>query len=102
MYFDKPMEKKMRKAVRTYDWTLVEVVIATTESRIRSKNEKVTEYKEELSRLKAYLNRNWDSLKPLKMRDFPVNKGLDVCGSNHRPYSYRMKRKAVVFQLKVQ
>lgn len=92
MYFDKKMEKKMKEAVRTYDWDRIETIIATTESRIEINNEKATEYQEELTMLKAYLYRNWESLKPFKMRDLPVNKGIGVCESNHRPYSYRMKR----------
>ncbi|MDN6317949.1 MAG: ISLre2 family transposase, partial [Lactococcus lactis] len=98
--FDKPMEKKMRKAVRTYDWNLVEAIIATRESRIRSNDEKAMEYRENLTKLKAYLYRNWDSLKPLKLRDLPVSKGLGVCESNHRPYSYRMKRQGRGFSAK--
>ena len=100
MYFDKKMEEKMRKAVRTYNLDLVETIIATTESRIKGNDEKATEYKEELSKLKAYLYRNWDSLKPLKMRNLPVNRGLGVCESNHRPYSYRMKRQGRGFSAK--
>lgn len=100
MYFDKKMEEKMRKAVRTYNLDLVEAIIATTESRIKGNDEKATEYKEELSKLKAYLYRNWDSLKPLKMRNLPVNRGLGVCESNHRPYSYRMKRQGRGFSAK--
>ncbi|GAB2501831.1 ISLre2-like element ISLca4 family transposase [Alkalibacterium psychrotolerans] len=100
MYFDKMMEKKMRHAVHTYNFNLVETVIATTESRIKGNDEKANEYKEELSKLKAYLDRNWDSLKPLKMRDLPINKGIGVCESNHRPYSYRMKRQGRGFSAK--
>jgi len=57
----------MKEAVRTYDWDRIETIIATTESRIEINNEKATEYQEELTMLKAYLYRNWESLKPFKM-----------------------------------
>ena len=43
MYFDKKMEEKMRKAVRTYNLDLVETIIATTESRIKGNDEKATD-----------------------------------------------------------
>src|SRR5699024_10984982 len=31
------------------------------------------------------------SIKPLANRDLPVSKGIGVCESGHRPFSYRMK-----------
>src|SRR5699024_7702260 len=46
------------------------------------------------------IQRNWDSIKPLKMRELPVQKGLGVCESNHRPFSYRMKHQGRGFTRK--
>ncbi|MFL2118464.1 ISLre2 family transposase, partial [Marinilactibacillus psychrotolerans] len=46
----------------------------------------------ELTKLLSYLDRNWDSLKGLHLRYLPLRKGTGVCESNHRPYSFRMKR----------
>ena len=98
--FDKPMEKKMRQAVRAYDWNRIETVIATTESRIKDNDDKASEYKEDLVKLKAYLYRNWESLKPIRKRELPVSKGIGICESNHRPFSYRMKRQGRGFSSK--
>lgn len=100
MHFDKEMEKKTRAAVRAYDHDLVEACLTTAESRINFNDEKASEYLEGLIKLKAYLHRNWDSLKPLTLRDLPVSKGLGICESNHRPYSYRMKRQGRGFSAK--
>ncbi|WP_161879815.1 ISLre2 family transposase [Alkalibacterium sp. MB6] len=100
LYFDKEMEKRMRKAVRLYNQPLVETILTTAESRIDPKDLKAKEYQEELRKLRAYLNRNWESLKPLSMRALPITKGIGVCESNHRPYSYRMKRQGRGFSAK--
>jgi hypothetical protein len=52
------------------------------------------EERQQVFRLRGYLNRNWDMLKPHSMRE-----GLEksvrcygTCESNHRRYSYRMKK----------
>lgn len=48
---------------------------------------------EQLKRLRAYLDRNWEYLVPVKMRGITEElKGLGTCESNHRPFSFRMKR----------
>ena len=50
---------------------------------------------EQLKRLRAYLDRNWEYLVPVKMRGITEElKGLGTCESNHRPFSFRM---AIVF-----
>ena len=42
--------------------------------------------------LRAYLERNWSSLRPLSKRGIDLeHAGLGACESNHRVYSYRMK-----------
>lgn len=45
------------------------------------------EEEENVRKLRAYLERNWECLTPLAMR-----KGLGTCESNHRTYTYRMKK----------
>jgi hypothetical protein len=97
--FDKPMIIEMRKAVSAYDKERVLSVLATTESRIEDEETR-TEKEEHLRLLGAYLERNWESICPLKMRDLPVQNGIGICESNHRPYSYRMKRQGRGFSAK--
>jgi len=39
------------------------------------------------------MRRNWNSLEPLRLRNIPVSaSGIGTCESNHRIYSYRMKK----------
>lgn len=97
--FDRPMILEMKKAVRNYNKERVQRVLATTESRIDD-DEKRAEYEEQLRLLEAYLSRNWDSIHPLRLRNLPVKKGIGVCESNHRPFSYRMKRQGRGFSSK--
>ena len=84
------MELPLKKALWSYEWDAIEIVLDTIESKISLEQEK--EQKEELRLLAAYLERNWPYLRPL--RDIEACKGLrgiGSCESNHRPYSYRMK-----------
>lgn len=47
---------------------------------------------EQVTLLRAYLERNWSSLRPLAKRGIDLeHTGLGACESNHRVYSYRMK-----------
>lgn len=88
--FDKEIEGLMIKAVRSYDGERVESLLHTALSRI-DEPEKEEEYEDEIIKLGNYLKRNWASIKPLKKRELPVEKGIGVCESGHRPFSYRMK-----------
>jgi len=97
MRFDKKMESLMIRAVRTYDWDSVEIVWDTALSRA-SLEENGKEIREELVLLKNYLARNWESIRPLKMRNVPVDNGIGICESNHRPFSYRMKHQGRGFK----
>lgn len=91
--FDKPMQEKVRQAIRVYDWEKVECALETAESRLIDLPESVVrEREEQIERLKAYLKRNWSSIQPIQKRDLPKQKGLGVCESSHRTYSYRMKK----------
>lgn len=97
--FDKKMANMMIRAVRSYDWNQIEAVIHTTLSRIDDDTNE-EDYVEHIYKLEKYIQRNWDSLKPLHMRDLPIQKGLGVCESNHRPFSYRMKHQGRGFSKK--
>lgn len=97
--FDKKMSGIMIKTIKSYDWNKVLSVLDSVESRIDDP-QKEAEYLEQIDKLKQYLNRNWKSIKPLKLRNLPILKGLGVCESNHRPFSYRMKRQGRGFTKK--
>ena len=97
--FDKKMANLMIQAVRLYDQEKIHAILHTTLSRIND-SEKEADYSEAVVKLEKYIERNWESIKPLKMRDLPVQKGLGVCESNHRPFSYRMKHQGRGFSKK--
>lgn len=99
LFFDKVMQQEIRKAIRLYDKELVYTVLTTAESRITDK-EKAGEYTENVEKLKRYIERNWESLKPIQMRNLPTQNGIGICESNHRPYSYRLKRQGRGFSAK--
>ena len=50
---------------------------------------------ENVRKLRAYLERNWEYLTPLAMREGleEYQKGLGTCESNHRTYTCQMKKK---------
>ena len=52
------------------------------------------EEEENVRKLRAYLERNWEWLTPLPLREGleECRKGLGTCESNHRTYTYRMKK----------
>ncbi|MDN6290893.1 MAG: ISLre2 family transposase [Tetragenococcus koreensis] len=97
--FDKKMANLMIQAIRLYDQERIQVILQTTLSRIEE-DEKETDYIEAVVKLEKYIQRNWESIKPLKKRHLPNLKGLGVCESNHRPFSYRMKRQGRGFSKK--
>ena len=97
--FDKQMASAMIRAVRLYDQAQVEAVLNTTLSRIVD-DKKEKDYIENVYKLDQYIQRNWESIKPIRMRGLPVQKGLGVCESNHRPFSYRMKHQGRGFTKK--
>lgn len=95
MYFcDFGLVKKMKKAVYDYSKKDVEVVLDTMESIAYDKKDH-SQSKRATEKLKNYLDRNWDYIKPLKLREIDgvsSKKGLGICENSHRPYVYRMKR----------
>ena len=54
----------------------------------------IAEEEENVRKLRAYLERNWECLTPLPLREGleDCRKGLGTCESNHRTYTYRMKK----------
>lgn len=94
LYFDKRMHYPMKQAIRKHDWEKVVATSQTIESRFPAdlEEELIKEYKNELDRLLKYFIRNWASLEPKGSRELHGLQGLGVCETNHRPYSYRMKR----------
>jgi len=97
--FDKKMANLMIRAVRSYESSKVEAILHTTLSRIKE-DEKEADYIDNVYKLEKYIKRNWNSIKPLKKRNLPIRKGLGVCESNHRPFSYRMKHQGRGFTKK--
>ena len=97
--FDKKMAHLMIQAIRSYDQSQIDAILHTTLSRIEA-DEKEAASIENVYKLEKYIQRNWNSIKPLRMRGLPVQKGLGVCESNHRPFSYRMKHQGRGFTKK--
>lgn len=97
--FDKKMANLMIQAVRSYDKSQIDAILHTTLSRIEA-DEKEAASIENVYKLEKYIQRNWNSIKQLKMRGLPVQKGLGVCESNHRPFNYRMKHQGRGFTKK--
>lgn len=90
--FDRPMEYRLRKALRAYDWTQIESVLATAQSRVAAcPSEIVADRLDQIERLRGYLSRHWPYLQPIADRSLPVQKGTGVCETGHRYYSYRLK-----------
>ena len=75
----------MIKAVKKFDWSLVESVCATAESRlIDIPEESKAIRKDQIKKLKKYLYRNWKYIKSFKQRDLPLSDGTGVCETGHR------------------
>ncbi len=73
-----------------YDRSLVNVILDTAESKLIDDLDTPAN-RENLARLKSYIDRRWDDIKPFKMRNLPVIKAIGCCESNHRKYTYRLK-----------
>ena len=82
---------KLQRHLWDYDWDGVSTVLDTAESIAQEK----TTQEEQVQRLRGYLKRNWNYLNPIEKRGLGAHqKGLGTCESNHRLYSYRMKRQS--------
>ncbi|WP_173000648.1 UPF0236 family transposase-like protein, partial [Lactobacillus helveticus] len=73
-----------------YDRDLVNTILDTAESKLIDELDTAQNH-EHLTRLRSYIDRRWDDIKPFKMRDLKVAKAIGSCESNHRKYTYRVK-----------
>jgi len=89
LYFTEPaLQDEIRQTLREYQWEPLQVLLDTAESQAETPEEIV-----HVQKLRQYVARNWISLAPLKLRKIPVAaSGIGACESNHRIYSYRMKK----------
>ena len=84
----KKLNGELHKALRKRDWNCVGVVLDTIAS-----NAVDEQQGEHVERLRAYLQRNWKYMASLEDRGLGQYVGnLGTCESNHRLYSYRMKK----------
>ncbi|MFT9014065.1 ISLre2 family transposase [Liquorilactobacillus mali] len=90
--FDFELIKPMKKAVYSWNWDQVRVILDTAESRITKEDQAGQEKRMALRKLENYLKRNWQYIKPAKLRGVKKPNGLGSCESNHRRYTYRLKR----------
>jgi hypothetical protein len=89
----KEIQPLMLDAVWAHDWEKVEIACDTGESLVIDQTN-AKEILEDLNRLKAYLERSWEEIKPFHLREFDagIRNCVGTCESNHRAYPYRMKR----------
>ncbi len=73
-----------------YDRDLVNIILDTAESKLIDELDTPQNH-EHLARLRSYINRRWDDIKPFKMRNLKVTKAIGSCESNRRKYTYRVK-----------
>lgn len=73
-----------------YDRKLTEAILDTIESSLIDDLD-TPENHENLARLRNYIFRRWDDIKPFRKRNLAVIKAIGCCESNHRKYTYRVK-----------
>ena len=84
----KKLNSELHKALRKRDWERVSVVLDTIAANAADEQQE-----EHVERLRAYLQRNWEYMARLEERGLGQYAGsLGTCESNHRLYSYRMKK----------
>ena len=83
------MVDRLHREVWKHDWEGVHCCQDMLEGEASNAEEE-----ENVRKLQAYLERNWECLTPLAMREGleDCQKGLGTCESNHRTYTYRMKK----------
>lgn len=79
---------ELQKALRMHDIWKMNIVLDTIKSAAETEPQT-----EQVERLKQYLERNWKYLASMKQRGLEKYcKIIGTCESNHRVYSYRMKK----------
>ena len=86
-FVKKGLQDELYKRLRRYDREEVQSVIDTAASLAET-----PEQEKAVRLLEGYINRNWPYLAPREKREIEDCEGLGTCESNHRIYSYRMKR----------
>ena len=88
-FADKNLVNRLHRMLWSYSWEDVCTCLDTAESQAEN-----YEQIDQVRRLHDYLERNWPYLKPARMRPGieSCSKGIGTCESNHRIYTYRMKR----------
>ena len=88
-FADKDLVNRLHRMLWSYRWEDVCTCLDTAESQAEN-----YEQADQVRRLHDYLERNWPYLKPARMRPGieSCSKGIGTCESNHRIYTYRMKR----------
>ena len=85
---DRRLSKELKEAVQAHDRERMEICMDTLESMAKDGQEA-----DNLARLRGYLERNWEYLETPEQRGLGEYSGsLGTCESNHRLYSYRMKK----------
>lgn len=92
----KDLQYPLIQAVQAYDKERVTLCLDTAESLDLDTQDEA--HQENIRLLRHYLERNWAYLKPAHLRGVEgAMKGLGTCESNHRQYTYRMKRQGRIW-----
>lgn len=87
------LQDLLRKSVWTGNKARTELVLDTAESMVQdtdSGDSMRSEWLDNLTKLRRYLDRNWPYIEALSNRQLD-RRGLGSCESNHRRYTYRTK-----------
>lgn len=87
------LQDLLRKSVWTGNKARTEMVLDTAESMVQdtdSGDSMRSEWLDNLTKLRRYLDRNWPYIEALSNRQLD-RRGLGSCESNHRRYTYRTK-----------
>ena len=85
---NRELRRKLQKALKTHEWESLSLALDTLESIAKGEQQE-----EHVELLRGYLERNWLYLATLEQRGLgEYSKLLGTCESNHRLYSYRMKK----------
>ncbi|MGM0124137.1 hypothetical protein IGI37_002806 [Enterococcus sp. AZ194] len=89
----KDLQPYLMEAIwQAYSWDKVVVALDTAASLLVDEQD-TEKNRESLRLLENYLTRNWKWLQPFEQRNLAgIQKCIGTCESNHRVYSYRMKR----------
>ncbi|HEL1178806.1 DDE transposase [Streptococcus equi subsp. zooepidemicus SzAM60] len=85
--FDKELLQAVRSSVKAYDRERLEVMLDTAESLLEDDKQV-----KKLLIVRSYLNRNWEYIKHLCLRELGIRDGVGTCEGGHRFYSYRIKK----------